>query len=109
MMRFSNVEEGFLLRGTAMQEQTAEIAALRAEIMKLLHQQLEALDSPEGLTDTKLMECYDRQGRVQALREQLQMIANTGGDSSNVIAMPSTAEKSVPRFRALDERELRIS
>ncbi|MGA9390363.1 MAG: hypothetical protein WBV69_07950 [Candidatus Sulfotelmatobacter sp.] len=78
-----------------MQEHTTEIAAVRAEIMKLLHQQLEALDSREGLSDTKLMECYDRQGRVQALREQLQTIGKTEElhqasrrEPSNVVAMP---------------------
>lgn len=94
MMRLSRVEERFLW-GKAMQEHTTEIAAVRAEIMKLLHQQLEALDSREGLSDTKLMECYDRQGRVQALREQLQTIGKTEElhqasrrEPSNVVAMP---------------------
>lgn len=93
MMRLSKVEERFLW-GKAMQEHNTEIA-VRAEIMKLLHQQLEALDSPEGLSDTKLMECYDRQGRVHALREQLQTIGKTEElhqaprrEPSNVVAMP---------------------
>jgi hypothetical protein len=104
-----------------MQEQTAEIAAVRAEIMTLLHQQLEVLDSPEGLSRTKLMECYDRQARVRALREQLQTIGKTeeinrsmSRGSSNVIVMASTREDSARGARAaavgaLDDRALRIS
>jgi hypothetical protein len=49
-----------------------DIAAVRREIIDLLHQQMEALDSPLGLTDARLSECYERQARVQELREQLQ-------------------------------------
>jgi len=49
-----------------------EIAAVRQEILDLLRQQMEALDSPLGLTDARLTECYERQARVQELREKLQ-------------------------------------
>lgn len=49
-----------------------DAAAIRREMMALLRQQLEALDSPGGLTDARLMECYERQHRVQMLREKLQ-------------------------------------
>jgi hypothetical protein len=48
------------------------MAALRREILDLLRQQMEALDSPLGLTDARLTECYERQARVQELREKLQ-------------------------------------
>jgi hypothetical protein len=117
----SVVLKTILGRRIAMQEQTAEIAAVRAEIMTLLHQQLEVLDSPEGLSRTKLMECYDRQARVRALREQLQTIGKTeeinrsmSRGSSNVIVMASTREDSARGARAaavgaLDDRALRIS
>jgi hypothetical protein len=91
-----------------MQEETAEIAAIRIEIMKLLRQQLEALDTAEGLTDNKLMECYDRQARVQALREQLQTLAQmketertASRKSANVIVMPSTAKDAEHADRML--------
>ena len=40
----------------------------------MLRQQMESLDSPEGLTDSQLIECYNRQGRVQELREKLQVL-----------------------------------
>jgi hypothetical protein len=55
-----------------MQRVIEDVVAVRQEILDLLRQQMEALDSPLGLTDTKLKECYDRQTRVQELREQLQ-------------------------------------
>lgn len=45
---------------------------LRQEILQLLRQQMDALDSPFGLTDDQLRECYVRQMRVQELREKLQ-------------------------------------
>jgi hypothetical protein len=49
-----------------------EIAAVRREILDLLGQQMEALDSPLGLTHARLTECYERQARVHELREKLQ-------------------------------------
>ena len=54
---------------------TAEnnVMAVRQEMLDLLRQQMDALDSPQGLTDDQLRECYMRQTRVQELREQLQM------------------------------------
>jgi len=54
-----------------MQAGAEEIVAVRQEILQLLRQQMEALDSPLGLTDARLTECYERQGRVQELREKL--------------------------------------
>ena len=94
-----------------MQAETAETVAIRAEIMDLLRQQLAALDSTGELSDTMLMQCYDRQARVQELREELQSISyvkerespvesdRSEDARSNVIVMPSPVE----------ERELRIS
>jgi hypothetical protein len=55
-----------------MPARTEDVAAVRREIIDLLRQQMEALDSPLGLTDTRLMECYERQARVRELREKLQ-------------------------------------
>ncbi|HTU42585.1 MAG TPA: hypothetical protein VMF10_12825 [Candidatus Aquilonibacter sp.] len=49
-----------------------DMEAIRQQILGLLRQQMEALDSPSGLTDDQLRECYLRQGRVQELRETLQ-------------------------------------
>lgn len=53
-----------------------EIAAVRQEIYDLLRLQMEALNSPLGLTDARLSECYERQSRVQELRERLQALTN---------------------------------
>ena len=59
-----------------------DIAAVRREIVDLLRQQMEALDSPLGLTDAGLRECYERQARVQELREQLQAAAQTSAQAA---------------------------
>ena len=53
-----------------------DIGAVRREILDLLRQQMEALDSPLGLTDAVLSQCYERQARVQELREKLQAAAS---------------------------------
>jgi hypothetical protein len=54
---------------------------VRREILDLLRQQMEALDSPLGLSDARLTECYERQARVQELRDKLQAAA----DSTQVV------------------------
>jgi len=54
-----------------MQSETEDMLAVRREILDLLREQMEALDSPLGLTDEQLKQCYDRQTRVQDLREKL--------------------------------------
>ncbi|MFZ0293712.1 MAG: hypothetical protein WAL52_08925 [Candidatus Sulfotelmatobacter sp.] len=56
------------------QAKDKDIVAVREEMLALLRQQMESLDSPEGLTDSQLIECYNRQGRVQELRERLQVL-----------------------------------
>lgn len=58
------------------QAQSEDVVAVRREIVDLLRQQLEALDSPDGLSEATLMECYQRQTRVQELRDQLQSISD---------------------------------
>jgi hypothetical protein len=55
-----------------MKTEAEDIVAARREMFVLLRQQMEALDSPLGLTDEMLRECYDRQARVQELREKLE-------------------------------------
>ena len=59
-----------------MQAGSDDMIAVRKQIMYLLHQQIEALDSSQGLTDEVLTECYARQGRVQVLRERLQALSS---------------------------------
>ena len=54
--------------------QAENIVAVRREMLDLLRRQMESLDSPGGLTDSQLIECYNRQGRVQELREKLQAL-----------------------------------
>jgi hypothetical protein len=71
-----------------------EIAAVRREIIDLLRDQMEALDSPLGLTDERLSECYRRHERVQELRERLQVLAGseagTGAANPEVHGSPET-------------------
>ena len=55
-----------------MQPQAEDIVAVRREMLDLLRQQMEVLNSAPELTDSQLRECYDRQGRVQQLREKLE-------------------------------------
>jgi hypothetical protein len=68
-----------------------DMTAVRKQIVHLLHQQMEALDSPLGLTDERLTECYERQARVQELRDRLQALASLD------IQATSTAQVS-PNF-----------
>ena len=73
--------------------QAEDIVALRQEMMDLLRQQMEALDSPQGMTDAQLIECYNRQGRVQELREKLQALSTKQEALStlDVTALPAAA------------------
>jgi hypothetical protein len=64
-----------------MQPQAEEIVAVRREMLDLLRQQWEVLNSAPVLKDSQLRECYDRQGRVQELREKLQ--ASLNGEPHN--------------------------
>ena len=57
--------------------------AVRKQIVHLLHQQMEALDSPLGLTDERLTECYERQARVQELRERLQSLSDLENETTS--------------------------
>ena len=82
-----------------MEFENLEAMALRAEMIGLLSQQLKALDSPDGLTDSVLMECYDRQARVQELREKLQSLDQQQAESSeeskpsNLVMMPPVTSR----------------
>jgi hypothetical protein len=58
-----------------MQPQAEDSVAVRREMLDLLGQQMEVLNSAPELTDRQLRESYDRQGRVQELREKLQAIS----------------------------------
>jgi hypothetical protein len=49
-----------------------EIGAVRREMWKLLQQQIETLQSAQELTDRQIIQCYERQMRVQELREKLE-------------------------------------
>ncbi len=57
--------------------------AVRHEILQLLCQQMEALNSPLGLTAARLRECCERQGRVQELREKLQALSNSEREAAS--------------------------
>jgi hypothetical protein len=76
------------------QVEDKNIVAVRREMLDLLRQQMEFLDSPGGLTDSQLIECYNRQGRVQELREELQSLLSeqeTVSTPHPVSAMPLAA------------------
>lgn len=77
-----------------MQAGAEEIVAVREEILQLLRQQMEALDSPLGLTDARLSECYERQGRVQELREKLQAMSISVTEAES---LPDEAAETRPR------------
>ena len=55
-----------------MPQQGDDMVAVRREMLDLLREQMEVLDSGLELTDGQLRECFDRHGRVQELREKLQ-------------------------------------
>jgi len=73
------------------QSQVEDVVGVRREIVVLLALQLEALDSPQGLTEAKLMECYQRQTRVQELRDQLQAISDLKDSQLGFQFNPSVA------------------
>jgi hypothetical protein len=81
-----------------MPSQAEDIVAVRREMLNLLRQQIEALDSPEGMTDIQLMECYHRQARVQELRDKLQACLNSEQGNVPVIIELSTSEISPAVF-----------
>ena len=61
-----------------------EMAAVREAILYLLRQQVEALNSPL-LTDAQLRDCYERQKRLQDLRDRMQALTSAGEPSSFVL------------------------
>jgi hypothetical protein len=73
-----------------MQAVAEEIVAVRQEMLQLLRQQMEALDSPMGLTDVRLSQCYERQARVHELREKLEALS--GSEHGNGAARVAVAD-----------------
>jgi hypothetical protein len=74
-----------------MQAGAEEIVAVRQEILQLLRQQMEALDSPVGLTDVRLSQCYERQARVHELREKLEALSGSEHEKGAArVAVPDT-------------------
>ena len=65
-----------------MQVQTDGMLDVRQEMIELLRQQMSVLESGDDLSDAQLRECYERQGRVQQLREKLEMASNFNGEQS---------------------------
>jgi len=68
-----------------MQLRPNESEIVKREIMRLLHLQMEALESLKDLPDEKLVECYLRQDRILELREKLQR------EPDEAYRMPSAA------------------
>jgi len=78
-----------------MPQGTKEMVAVREQIMHLLHLQIEALDSPLGLTDARLTECYERQAQVQELRERLQVLSGLAEQEDSSHDTTNTLSPSV--------------
>jgi hypothetical protein len=74
--------------------QVEDLVSVRHEMMELLRQQMEVLNSSPDLSDSQLMECYDRQSRVQDLRELLQA-ASCAECESSPMAVPDSPESNV--------------
>jgi hypothetical protein len=70
-----------------------EVSSVRQEIWQLLRQQIEALNSASELTDGQLMECYQRQSRVQELRERLEA---KPGPKSKFDSVPNEMASDLP-------------
>ena len=70
-----------------------DMVAVRQEILELLLLQMEALDSPQGLTDSESTLCCLRQKRVQELREKLQAASKL---KQEIGSTATTAQGSSP-------------
>jgi hypothetical protein len=81
-----------------MQSQAEDIVAVRREMFDLLRQQMEVLNSAPELTDSQLRECYERQGRVQELREKLQASLSWEPQDRPRMNEPLTSELSAADF-----------
>lgn len=79
-----------------MQGREENMVAVRQEILDLLRQQMEALNSPLGLTDARLTECYERQARVQELRERLEALAVESSTPNEVTETGSCPVQAMP-------------
>src|ERR1700731_3744387 len=90
------IPETMVFRSSVMQTGAEQIGAVRQEILELLRQQMEALDSPLGLTDARLSECYERQARVQELRETLQALSSSKAEAEPA-GNQATERQSPPR------------
>ncbi len=77
-------------------QESEDLEALRREIVYLLRQQMEVLDSPLGLTDARLSECYERQARVHELREKLEAAITAEPEVVSTSQKTSTLEQTSP-------------
>lgn len=59
--------------------------SIRQEMLDLLRQQIEVLNSSSGPTDDQLRECYLRQFRLQELRDQLLAGACNSADQGQLL------------------------
>jgi hypothetical protein len=87
-----------------------DMVAVRREILDLLHQQMAVLNSGLEVTDDQLRSCYDRQGRVEELRDKLQACLNfeqqSHEDATRAQAVeiaPEPATTSIPFAASMQE------
>jgi hypothetical protein len=77
-----------------MPQQAEDMLAVRREMLELLRRQMEVLNSGLELTDTQLRECFDRQGRVQDLRETLQAALNADAQHGSSLVESASVESA---------------
>ena len=77
-----------------MPQQAEDMVAVRREMLDLLRRRMEVLNSGLELTDTQLRECFDRQGRVQELRETLQAALNADAQHGSSLVEPASVESA---------------
>jgi hypothetical protein len=82
-------------RRMAMPAKTEDVMAVRREIWNLLRQQLETLNSPDGLNDDQLLSCYYKQTRVQELREKLEVASNAESKPDSNLNDSNAADPTV--------------
>jgi hypothetical protein len=73
-----------------MHSERENMMAVRREILDLLRQQMAALDSPLGLTEDKLRECYERHLVVQELRDKLQAASTPQVEAETASSLGAT-------------------
>jgi len=90
------------------QARDEDIVAVRRKMLRLLCRQMEVLNSP-SLTELQLLECYNRQERVQELRAKLEGMLKEATRLEMELGctpdeLPAFTDNAPPAFRAATTR-----